>query len=216
MKKAAFYLIYFFSPVVPIVLFFTSYPPPLDPLVGVSMSCGIIAFTLFSNQFILAARLPAVVDAVGLKRLISFHSVMPVVAAAFALTHHTLKQLLGMSEQTLQARLGSAALILFVIAIVLTLLLMANTFITRLGLIAALKSWAFKTLHLSYQRMRAAHNVTVVATVAILVHVLLASTTENPANAAGLVWMALWAVMNFGFYLAYRLNGRKATVTGRT
>lgn len=208
MKLAVFALAYAASLAVPAVLYLL----PLGGFTGVysvSVICGITAFTIFANQFILASRPAFLVAALGQKRLLALHQTLPVVGFAAAFAHRTIKEALGMDTENLQTALGGTALAVFVAAILAAAFLMANTFWMRWGPLKAARTAFQAKTGFSYKRMREIHNITVAAVVVVLAHALLASTSDFAANPAGASWMILWFVLSLGCYVRYRASGRK-------
>jgi len=211
MKRAVFYIAYFLTPVVPAFFYINATSSGVDAY-SVSVALGVVAFVLLCNQFILASRPGWVVTALGLKKLLAFHGTMPLVILAIAGMHRGLKAGVGFPLDSAQAIIGSLSFLVFVLAAVF-----AVVFLATINLPAALKlrefrKWAQDHLGLSYKLTRAFHNVTVLAGIAIAVHVLLASSSDLASNPAGAVWMVAWLLLSLGLYARYRLHGRKVPV----
>lgn len=209
MKRVIFFVVYFLTPVVPIVLYMRSVGTGMDSY-SLSVALGITAFILLCNQFMLASRPAFAVAALGTKKLVAMHGTVPVFILAIAGVHKVLKELNGFPEDTLQARFGAATLVLFAIVIVLAVLLMANTFWLKLAVVQNFRKWVYATFKLTYKGARLLHNITVLAAVLIMVHVLLASSGSFAANPAGIVWMCGWMVLALVMYTRYRMLGRPA------
>jgi predicted ferric reductase len=207
MKKALFFVCYFLSPVLPVVLYLRSIGGPLDSY-AVSVILGIGAYVFICNQFILASRPNSAIQALGLKGLLSFHGTMPVVLLVMAAVHNLLKGMNGLGDDTLQTSFGGAAFALFTAVIVFSVLFMANTFVMKIPLAKSLKNWVYAKTGLTYKRSRMLHNGTVIAAAAILVHVFLASSSSFSANPAGIACMAAWMCFSLVYYFGYRLKGR--------
>jgi predicted ferric reductase len=176
---------------------------------ALSVALGTAAYGILCTQFLLASRPAWVVAALGLKRLLSFHGMMAVLGIAVAIAHRVFKIVVLMfSDTSVQARLGSVALLAFILASAGAAVFMANAFYSKTKPVKALRQWS-AGLGLTYPRSRIFHNLTVPAGLAVLVHVLLASTSSFSANPAGMAWMILWAIVCVGSYLLYRILGRK-------
>jgi predicted ferric reductase len=173
-----------------------------------SIACGITAYALICDQFILAARPRFLVGLFGAKGLQRLHAHIPVGIVLLAALHPVLKELNGFSDETLQARLGTTTLVLLIAAIVFTVLFMANTVWMKISPLSEFRKWIYKKTGLTYKGARIAHNLLVIAAVFLAVHVLLASTSAFSANPVGMIWMAVWMVLSLGLYLGYRLSGR--------
>ena len=208
MKRALFFIAYFLAPAIPVALYMRSLGGGAGVYSG-SVVLGITAFILICNQYILASRPTFIVKALGLKSLLAFHSIMPIVLIGMAGMHSQLKEAAGFSDDTLQATLGSATLAVFIAAAVLAILFLANINLPIALKLREFRKWAQDRLALSYRLTRAFHNITVVAGVAIMVHVLLASSSDFKVNPVGAGWMIAWLALSLGLYARYRLNGRK-------
>ncbi len=236
MKRILFISLYAATLLVPAALYIGKFGWGSTPY-SLSMLLGTIAFTIFVNQFFLAAKPRLAVEALGTKGLISFHGTMAVLGLVVAAFHRMLKVGLlegtqpaeggdsawnallygvGFSDATVQAVFGQIALILFLIAVLLAAFLMANTFWMKMPVFKRFKDGVYGALKLTYPRMREVHNLVVIATALILVHVLLASTSSFAANPLGASWMILWAALGFGTYVRYRLAGRKAPAKAKS
>ena len=207
MKKIGVILLYLLSLTIPVTLYLLALGGGFDSY-SLSVILGISAFIMVGNQFILASRPRFVVSAFGTKGILSFHGTMPVFILIFAGTHKILKEFNGFSDETLQGSLGGTVWWLFLAVTILTVLLMANTFWMKIKPLSSFKKWTYKKTGLNYKIMRVLHNITVVAAVLIMVHVLLASTGSFSDNPAGILWMIGWMILSLAMYLVYRLHGR--------
>lgn len=212
MKRTGFFLVYFLTPVVPVVLYMKSLGGGSGVYPG-SVALGITAFILICNQYILASRPAVIVKALGLKGLLAFHGIMPIVLIGMAVVHSQLKEAAGFPDDTLQTTIGSATLAVFIAAAVLAILFLATINLPVAAKLREFRKWAKDRLGLSYALTRTFHNITVLAGVTIMVHVLLASSSDFAANPLGAGWMIIWLTLSLSLYLRYRLRGRKATPT---
>lgn len=212
MKKFMFVLCYFLSPLIPLSLYLASAGFSVDTYT-LSVVFGIFAFIFVCNQFLLASRPSFVVNAIGMKGLISFHSSAPLLILVFAGTHKILKELNGFGDDTVQATFGSVSWWTFAVVTVFTVLFMANTFWLKISLLKNIKDWVYKKTGLTYKGARLLHNVTVIAGFMILVHVFLASSSAFASNPVGFSIMAFWMLFSLSVYFSYRLKGR--TVKGK-
>lgn len=207
MKKAFFILSYACMPFIPLFFYLRAYGFGIDSY-SVSIILGITAFTFICLQFVLASKIPFIVNIFGTKGILVFHSIIPIIIMIIAGIHQSLKELNGFSESTLQARLGSVVWIAFNILIGFALLFMANTFLLRIKFFSGLKKWVYRKSGLTYARARVFHNVTVLAAIGIMVHVMLASTSDFSVNPAGFICMLLYMSVSLGLYFRYRARGR--------
>jgi len=212
MKRAAFFIAYFLTPVVPAFFYINATSSGVDAY-SVSVALGVVAFILLCNQFILASRPGWVVAALGLKSLLAFHGAMPLVILALAGAHRMLKASIGFPLDSAQAIIGTVSFIVFVLAAIFAILFLATINLPAALKLREFRKWAQDHLGLSYKLTRAFHNITVLAGITIAVHVLLASSSDLAANPAGAVWMVAWLLLSQGLYARYRLHGRKVAAT---
>lgn len=207
MNKTMFYLAYFLSPLIPIIVYFLTLGIPID-LYALSVVLGISAFIFICNQFILASRPAWATKALGLKRLTRLHSTMPAVIVALAAIHESIKGLVGLNTESLQADFGAVSLAIFVAVIVFTVLFMVTTFWMKIDTLKKIRAWVYEKTGLDYKKARFLHNATIVAVPLLLTHVLLASSSRFGANPVGALVMAGWMVISIGSYIRYRISGR--------
>lgn len=209
MKRMAFFIAYFLTPSIP-VFFYMNATKSGFGLYSFSVLLGIAAFILLCNQFILASRPGFAVAALGLKSLLAFHGTMPFVILSMAGIHRGLKASVGFTLDSVQAVIGSVSFLVFVLTALFAVAFLANFNGPAALKLRGFRKWAQERLGLGYKLTRAFHNVTVVAGMAIMVHVLLASSSDFSANPVGAGWMVAWLALSLGSYARYRLNGRKA------
>ncbi len=214
MNKAGFYIAYFLSPLVPLAFYLGTLGWPIN-LYGLSVALGVAAFVFLCNQFILAARPAWAIKAVGQKALLRFHSTLPIVIAVIAAAHRISKAIVGLDVESPQALFGLMALILLTVVILFTVLFMATTFWMKLEFLKKLKAWVYGKTGLDYKKSRALHNITLLIAPLLLIHVLLASSSDFAANPVGFVVMIVWMLISLGMYLRYRIKGRTAGTTAK-
>ncbi|MFA5853255.1 MAG: hypothetical protein WC820_11160 [Spirochaetales bacterium] len=207
MNKTTFYLAYFLSPLIPIIIYFVTLGIPID-LYAFSVVLGITAFIFICNQFILASRPVWAAKALGLKQLTRLHSTMPIVIVALAVIHESIKQIAGLNTESLQADFGAVSLTIFVAVIVFTVLFMVTTFWMKIDTLKKIRAWVYARTGLDYKKARFLHNATIVAVPLLLTHVLLASSSRLGTNPVGALVLAGWMVVSLGLYIRYRINGR--------
>lgn len=208
MKRAAFFVAYFLTPAIPLFFYISATSSGIDQY-SMSVALGVAAFILICNQFILASRPTVVVKALGLKTLLAFHGTMPFAILALAGIHRGLKASVGFPLDSMQARIGSLSFLVFVLAAAFALVFLASINLPVALKLREFRKWAQDRLGLSYKLTRALHNVTVAAGIAIMAHVLLASSSGFATNPAGAGWMIAWLAVSLGLYARYRLHGRK-------
>ena len=196
-------LLYIVSPVVPLLLFLRGSWYTIGDLWTVAMIFGIFGYIYLLNQFITSSR-PRFLDRMyGLPKILRFHGMMAMVGIACIVVHRFIRRNIFAVEKTIQVRFGMIALILFVLVVVVTLLLMLGVLARRLAAIGALQRWVRRRLKLQYHHFRLMHNLTAVATLLALLHVLLASSTR--LHWSNTVVMSAWYAMAMGCYVRHKL-----------
>ena len=236
MNKVFFYLLFFLSPAVSIIIYLIPSGFSLEYRT-ISVMLGNAAFIYFANQFILAARPKIILDTIGIKKIQSLHNTMPVIILIIAFIHHSLKfgilsdnaknallekgasnffyspdnpLLMGLNyNYKLQALLGDIVLWALLVIIILTVLLMANTFWLKIKIVKDFRDFVYKTTGLNYKKMRLFHNILVLAGLVIAVHVTLATTANLAVNPAGIALNILWLLTALILYLRYKISSLK-------
>lgn len=212
MKKAAFYVAYGLSPVAVCLLFlfpaFRSANVPTGKIVASIF--GITAFVLFCNQVILGSRPRQTVEALGSRHLLRLHMIMGIVAWIFTVVHNQLKEALLFSEDTAQATLGSLALALFAIVMILTLVFMANTFVSNWKLVAKVRQFGAR-YGFNYPKYLFMHDATLVIALVAVVHILMAKTSVLAVNPVGAIIIPAYYLMAVGFWAFYRARKSRKT-----
>ncbi len=208
MKKIAFVFVFYLLPIVPAYFYLASMGFPLDSY-GLSILFAVFAFMYVGNQYLLASSPRWLISALGHRLIASLHAITPLAILAFALTHKFLKELNGFSDETAQGKLGGLSWGIFLLATVIAVFLMANVPLSRVAPFAAFKKWVYARFGVTYRSLRGFHNVVVIASGLIVAHVVLASTSSFSGNPVGTSILLVWMVVSIGFYVKYRLSGRK-------
>jgi len=208
MKRSLFFIAYAATPSIPAILYLR-YSGGGFNAYAVSVALGVTAFILICNQFILASRPAFAVKALGLKGLLAFHGAMPLVILVVAAVHRLLKEAAGFPLESAQAKVGAAAWWVFAAAAAFAILFLASFNLPVMTKLKALRAWAQERYHLGYKLARAFHNVTVAGALTVIIHAMLASSSEFTANPLGAAWLLAWAGLSLGMYARYRIRGRK-------
>jgi predicted ferric reductase len=207
MKRLSFYLVYLVSPAIPSLIFYNSMGWGFDAYTA-SVLLGVYAFVLLCNQLLLASRPGLAVAALGIKGLLALHASAPVFILGMAIVHRMLKEESGFDMSSTQAMIGAVVLAVFFIASIAAFLLMANVHPPLGTKLRTLRGWIEKTFKLGYKASRSFHTITVLALVALAVHVSLASSASLAGNPMGTTWLGIWFVLSLGMFIRYRLRGR--------
>ena len=143
----------------------------------------------------------------GARAYYSLHALAALVGLAAALTHFLIKSVvLGVQPGPLTAP-GAFADLLFQFSVIFAFFFLSAPILPQVKWLANLRAWAAKHWGWTHNRLRVVHNLTVLAVVLIVVHVLVAPTTQHSWYAWG--FMALWGVGCLVAYLRYRVRGRR-------
>ena len=208
MNKKFFYLGYFLSPFIAIIFYYFSTGAVLDSY-SVSIMLGVYACVLVGNQLYLASQPAWVIALLGATSTRSLHSTSPLLLLLFIIIHAIMKLSNGFSITTIQVILGLIAFILMLVGTIFALLLFTNTLLTKQEKFSQFRTRMYAKTHLTYQKVRAIHNLMVVAGVLVLIHAILASSSILSYNPWGVSILAIWMLFTLLTYLNYRLHGRK-------
>jgi predicted ferric reductase len=162
-KKFLFLLLYFLLPVPLIAAFYfeTFQGYRTGSSIGLS-AIGIIAYVWFCLEFVLMAR-PKILDQVfGMDKILKFHIQNSILMVILSVLHARLLRVRAL-PYGFQVRLGSGSLLLYILLIALGFIFM----------VSAMKNKA------RYDVSKIIHNITMIATVFLYFHLMLASTTRH-------------------------------------
>lgn len=207
MERILFFVWYMLWPLIPLYFYLSSSALEFN-VYSLSVVLGVFSFVWLSNQFILAAKPGLIVHMLGTKGLMNLHSFMPIIILVMAGFHRVLKIAYGFNPNSGQAVLGALAWWLYGIIIVLTLLLMAHTNLMKVPFLKAFREWVYAKTGLTYKRARLFHNVTILGSFVLMVHMALATSSQLSQNPWGSGFLLLWMLISLALYLRYRLRGR--------
>ncbi len=177
-KKFVFLLLYFLCPIILIYLYFSRNWYAITDLWSLAMVAGLIACSIFLNQFILSARIKMLDRTFGLDKILKFHGTITICADLLLIFHVVLK-LQFFFDFNLQFYLGITAISIFFIVIFITTLLMVKTYTESINIFKRISSFILKKTGLQYQNIKLFHNLTFIAIIIIAVHITLASSTQE-------------------------------------
>lgn len=214
MKQRLAYIVFFLAPIIPVIFYVIGAQAGFDGY-GVSVVFGVYAFVLVCNQFYLATQPSFLLKLLSAKQIRNLHMSSPLVLLVLACAHLSLKLIVGFTLSTTQAIVGLAAFILFVLGVFSAMLLFANTLLTRKPAFTHLKNTIYSKTGLNLQKTKRLHTIMVPASLLILAHMLLASTSDFTYNPWGTAILTAWMVFCLLSYLTYWLRGRKHKGTKR-
>jgi len=202
LRKVIFLLIYFLSPIVPILTIYSSNPTRYSDLNAlIPMILGSAAFTWLVAEFILSARPKFIEKFFGLDKFYRFHGLMAVISLILAFIHKLIEQ--NAMGEFFTTEVGDKALFLFIAISILSLLFMVDSIAAKIKPLFLLKKFLIKIKIAKYEYQVAIHNLTIVALIILLVHVLL--TYSAKTNIAVSLVYILYFSLGAGFYLYHRV-----------
>lgn len=208
MSKRRFIVLYVASLLVPICIYLASIGWNLD-LYALSVALGVCAFVLVCDQLILASRPSFAVQALGQKGIAGLHAAIPALIIILALAHRVLKASAGFDVESSKAELGATALVLMILLSVLAFLLIANIGGPLGQRLKAWRSGLAKRPGVTYKASRLVHGLVALAVPVLMLHFLLASSSDFSRNPLGAAWLAAYALLSLSLFTKYRVSGRK-------
>lgn len=199
-KKIAFYVIYFASPIILASVVYFSNPVYLSTSRFIPMVLGVTAFTLLNAQLVLSARPKLIERSFGLDKLYRFHGIMALVAILLAGMHQELEQ--NILPESLQTNIGNAAFALFVICSLFALVLMADTLVQKFKLVKKVRVYFKNNKFGQYDVQVVLHNLNVLAVLILFVHVMSSSSAQNLSVRTLYI---LYFSVAMGFYLYHKV-----------
>ncbi|MBW6465537.1 MAG: hypothetical protein K0B06_03440 [Brevefilum sp.] len=191
--------LYFLIPIIPIGLIFSSPLAQLDnQLYRLSVVSGALAFVWLVNQLVLSARPKFIEQYFGMDQLYRFHAVMAGVSVVLVIVHRQSK--LAVAGFTPTYAFPAAAL--FILAVLLAAVFMIDSPLRRVSFVDSLVRFSREKLGLGFNRVVLFHNLTVVASVLMALHVI--------ATSAALVYLPIrifyWVyfTLGLGFYVYHK------------
>ncbi|MDA3947709.1 MAG: hypothetical protein PF508_00655 [Spirochaeta sp.] len=197
LERPFWIIAYLLSPLIPLSLYLAGFWSNLLESWALSMAVGVFAYVWYLNQFIIAARPAYWEQLYGVARMYRFHGYMAIAATVMALTHVVIKSVI-FPAVTVQQLFGIAAITLFVIVILATLVFMVESRVARIRPVRWLRTYAAERWRWQYHHLRRFHNLVVIAAFLVLAHVLIAFSTQEDIWRSGV--MVLWFVVALGMY----------------
>ena len=141
-KKILFLVVYFLSPMLPVVAIYNSNPSYFGASGFLPMILGAVAFTWLNIQLILSARVKMIEACFSLDWLYKFHGIMAIVAIILALIHKL--KLEEVFDESFQTKLGSIAIFIFIAASALALVFMIDTVVALIKPLKIIRKFAKK------------------------------------------------------------------------
>ena len=198
--KLFWLVLYFIIPLIPIGLIFSSpVGGSTDPVYLISVVSGACAFVWLVNQLVISARPKFIEKNYGMDRMYRFHSWMAVVCVGLLIVHRQTK----LAWMGFVPTIAQIAAILFILAVLFAVIFLANTRLRKLKFVQNMVRFADQKLGLGFNRVVLFHNLTVVASVLMVLHV----STTGAADLSFPVRLFYWIYFGLGagFYLAHKV-----------
>ncbi len=140
------------------------------------MMLGAMAYSWLILEFVLSARPKFIERHFGMDRLYRFHGLMAVISVVLVFIHKLIEG--GVFKKILLVKLGNATWIFFLVIVFMSLLFMADTFLLRVKLLSLLKGFATKFKLARYETQLFVHNLSSVALILMLIHVLMTTSSK--------------------------------------
>ena len=169
-------LVYFLSPLLTISIFYIITPDFYHtPLHMLATGFAIAAYVWLTYEFILTSRPKFLDQNFGMDKIIDFHAAMSVIALLLGIIHAII--IINIRANITQIGTGLIHIILYVIIMILGLAFLSNTVLVRFKLFQKLSDGTSKLLTIRYHVAKAIHNVTMIATIVLYFHLLVATAT---------------------------------------
>jgi len=201
MKKFLYISFYFLSPLILAGLLFSSNPNKYSNITWLtSMLLGVSAYTWLSWQFVISARPKFIERIFGMDHLYRVHGVMAIVSLVFVGIHRYMN-LKVFSESTL-TNMGQASFIIFIVVSTLSVVLMATPAILE-RMLKPLKSVAGRIGIFKYRSLKLIHNISTVALILLLIHVLMTSAVR--ASLPVFLGYVSYFIISSSFYIYHKV-----------
>ena len=176
MGKIFWLLVYFLSPLITISIFYIITPDFYHtPLHMLATGFAIAAYVWLTYEFILTSRPKFLDQNFGMDKIIDFHAAMSVVALLLGTIHAII--IINIRANLTQIGTGLIHILLYAIIMVLGLTFLSNTVLLRFKPFQRLSNGTTKLLTIRYHVAKAIHNITMIATIVLYFHLLVATAT---------------------------------------
>jgi predicted ferric reductase len=171
-KKFLFLLLYYLSPILPIMANYKFHPEYYENIENLmAMIFGSCAFTWLILEFVLIARIKILEQSFGLDKFYKFHGIMAMISIILVFFHKNLKW---------ESESGDLAFNLYLFIIFLAVVFMTNTLSQYLKPLDKLKKSLQKFHITKYELQVIVHNLTFIALIIMFFHVInVSSAKEN-------------------------------------
>ncbi len=214
--KIFWLLVYFLSPLITISIFYIITPDFYHtPLHMLATGFAITAYVWLTYEFILTSRPKFLDQNFGMDKIIDFHAAMSVVALLLGTIHAII--IINIRANITQIGTGLIHILLYAIVMVLGLAFLSNTVLLRFKPFQKLSNGTTKLLTIRYHVAKAIHNITMIATIVLYFHLLVATATTYSVllQIIYTIHFAIGVVfwMNHKFIRARRIRKNPYTIT---
>ncbi len=200
-KKILFLVIYFISPLLPILAIYSSSPDKYSDInYLIPMVLGAVAYTWLVAEFILSARPKFIEHFFGLDKFYRFHGLMAVISVAMVFIHKIIQE--NLMGEFITSQIGDIAWIMFIIVAVLALVFMANTVLLKLKPLLMIRNYAEKIKVSKHEYQVLIHNLAVAGLILLFVHVML-TTSSKMSLLVRMIYILYFAIA-VAFYVYHK------------
>lgn len=191
-RRVLFLLVYFLSPLLPMVAIYQSNPDRYSDLsILTPMVLGCLAYTWLTAEFILSARPKFIEKYFGLDKFYRWHGFMALVSVLLVIFHKMIEEMV--MGEFLTSKVGDFAFIIFLGITVLAIFFMTDSYLQKIKPLLALKKYFEKFSVAGYNFQRLLHNFSILGLVVMYIHVMLTSSARMSAT-VGAVYTVYFAI----------------------
>ena len=145
---------------------------------SLAMVFGLFSYSMFCIILIMSTRVRLLDRLFGHDRILRIHGYFAFLSISSAVIHYLLKS--GYLEKNdLQSAIGMVCLVIFLTVMLITITLMTSGLPFTVPLLSSVRSTASKRFGIDYSFIKLLHNIFSLAVVFLLIHVFIASSTQE-------------------------------------
>lgn len=204
-RKIIFLIIYFTSPLLPILAIYTANPDRYSDIsILMPMILGSLAYTWLTAEFIISARPKWVECYFGLDKFYQFHGMMALVSIVLVFIHKVIEEMvMGIF---LTSIFGNWAFFIFLGIVILAAFFMTDSYLRKIKPLVTLKKYLERIRIAKYELQRLIHNLSFIGLTIMFIHVLMTTSSRTS------IWVRMIYIGYFsagtGFYVYHKILKR--------
>lgn len=204
-KRVLFLVIYFLSPLLPIIAIYSYNPDRYSDLsIFTPMLLGSVAYTWLTAEFILSARPKFMERYFGLDKFYRLHGMMALISIALVLIHKIIEELV--MGRFLTSQIGDLAFFIFLGVSLIAVVFMTDIYLQKIKPLLKLKKYLEKLRITKYESQRLIHNLSIIGLVVMFIHVML-TTSAKSSLLVRMIYSGYFSI-GAGFYLYHKIVKR--------